>query len=85
MHETDETLSAKGDNAVLDAALIANAQRAHHYFMAGYGSTRCQLGAMGKSNLENILDDLLSQHKSADESLAELATALSGVNARAAH
>ncbi|BAM02974.1 YciE/YciF ferroxidase family protein [Phycisphaera mikurensis] len=85
MQETSETLDAKGDPAVLDSALIANAQRAHHYFMAGYGSTRCQLGAMGKHNLEQTLDDLLSQHIAADEKLKELATAQTGVNAQAAH
>ena len=84
MQETSETLSAKGDPDVLDSALIANAQRAHHYFMAGYGSTRCQLGAIGKHNLEQTLDDLLSTHIAADEKLKKLATAQTGVNAQAA-
>ena len=85
MQETSETLGAKGNPDVLDAGLIANGQRAHHYFMAGYGSTRCQLGAMDQHGLESTLDGLLSEHKAADEKLAHLATAQTGVNAAAAH
>src|SRR5690348_18377449 len=38
--EGEQVISAKGDSAVKDAALIAAAQRVEHYEMAGYGSAR---------------------------------------------
>ncbi|MFI4871736.1 MAG: ferritin-like domain-containing protein, partial [Phycisphaerales bacterium JB061] len=47
LEEGEERIKAKGDDAVLDAALISAAQRVEHYEMAAYGSARAFAEALG--------------------------------------
>jgi ferritin-like metal-binding protein YciE len=58
---------------VLDAALIAGAQKVEHYEIAAYGSARALAEACGQ-----LLDETLDEEKAADEKLNQIA--LSEVN-----
>jgi ferritin-like metal-binding protein YciE len=53
--EGGNVLDADGDSNVLDAALIAAAQRAEHYEMAAYGSARAFARQLGNEHAAELL------------------------------
>lgn len=61
------------DDATRDAALIAAAQYAEHYEMAGYGTAREWANLMGHSEVEDLLQETLSEEEAANEKLMTLA------------
>lgn len=69
------------DAAVLDAALIAAAQRVEHYEMAGYGCARTFARLLGYEEIADQLQESLDEEGEADKLLTELAE--SEVNAEA--
>jgi ferritin-like metal-binding protein YciE len=79
--EGSEVLNAGGDADVIDAALIAAAQRVEHYEIAGYGSARTHAEALGKRDVARLLQETLDEEGNADHKLTSLAEA--GVNQRA--
>lgn len=81
IQEGEEMISAKGDDAVRDAALIAAAQRVEHYEIAGYGTLRTFAEQLGKREAADLLDQTLKEEGNADKKLTEIAT--SGVNQQA--
>lgn len=76
--EGNDVMSAKGDPAVRDAALIAAAQRVEHYEMAGYGAVRTFAQQLGRQDLATILQQTLEEEGAADKKLTTIAQ--SGVN-----
>jgi ferritin-like metal-binding protein YciE len=80
--EGEEMVSAKGDMAVKDAALIAAAQRVEHYEIAGYGTARSLARQLGRSDVANLLQETLDEEGAADKKLTQIAESM--VNARAA-
>ena len=76
--EGNDIASAKGDPSVRDAGLIAAAQRAEHYEIAGYGSVRTFAQHLGRSDLAQILQMTLDEEGDADKKLTDLAE--SGIN-----
>jgi ferritin-like metal-binding protein YciE len=64
----------QGDFAadVLDAALIAAAQRVEHYEIAAYGSLCAFAKLLGESQHLSLLRQTLDEEKAADEKLTEL-------------
>ena len=80
--EGEEMIDAKGDVDVIDAALIASAQRVEHYEIAAYGSARCQASAMGRDDIADLLQQTLDEEHSTDSKLADLATEV--INPKAA-
>lgn len=66
---------------VLDAALIAAAQRVEHYEIAGYGTARTFAEVLGEDKAAEVLQTTLDEEVEADEKLTELAE--SAVNAQA--
>lgn len=70
-----------GDN-VMDAGIIAGAQRAEHYEMAAYGSVIAWAKAMGHDDVASLLAETLEEEKAADAKLTELAEG--GINEAAA-
>ncbi len=80
--EAEDMLSEDADPAVMDAALIASAQRVEHYEIAGYG-TLCtfakQLGLDGEAI--SLLESILSEEKDTDIKLTQIAEA--SINQRA--
>jgi ferritin-like metal-binding protein YciE len=66
---------------VLDAGLLAAAQAVEHYEMARYGTLRAWADQLGYAAAAKLLEQTLSEEKSADAQLSVLA--LSSVNAEA--
>jgi ferritin-like metal-binding protein YciE len=58
---------------VLDAALIAAAQRVEHYEMAGYGCVRTFARLLGYEDAAELLQETLDEEGAADKKLTELA------------
>jgi len=71
--ECKEMLEEEGEPAVLDAALIACAQRVEHYEIAAYGTLRTYARMLGFSDAEEILQRTLDEEAQTDEKLTQLA------------
>jgi ferritin-like metal-binding protein YciE len=87
IREGDEIVTATGDAAAKDAALIAAAQRIEHYEIAGYGTARTLADELGHSEAASILEETLDEESAADKKLTKIATGgllRSGVNQAAA-
>ena len=85
--EGEERIQEDGEADVKDAALIGAAQRTEHYEMAGYGSASTYADRLGMTDAKRLLDETLSEEKSADKKLNKIATGgwlSSGVNKEAA-
>lgn len=71
--EGGEVLDAKGDPDVLDAALIAAAQRVEHYEISGYGTARAFALRLGNRYAAELLQESLDEESAADEKLTMIA------------
>ncbi|NMG68008.1 DUF892 family protein [Azoarcus indigens] len=73
VEEGKEVMEAIEKGPVLDAALIAAAQKVEHYEIAGYG-TLLALGRQLKfDRIETLLQETLKEEKAADQKLTQLA------------
>ena len=63
----------KLEGSVLDAALIASAQKVEHYEIAGYGSVRTFAQLLGKDRSAELLQQTLDEESEANELLNKLA------------
>ncbi len=78
VQEAEDFIAAKMDAKILDAALIASAQKAEHYEIASYG-TLCEFArVLGLDDHVSLLEKTLAEEKSANDKLTALAE--SGVN-----
>jgi len=82
LEEGKEIMEEEGEGPVIDAALIAAAQRVEHYEIAAYGCLRTYAGLLGYDNAVKLLSGTLSEEEAADEKLNSIAE--SKVNAEAA-
>lgn len=71
------------DGAVLDAGLIASAQKAEHYEMCGYGTCVAWARTLGLHQVAARLEETLVEEKAADQTLSDLA--VQEVNISASH
>ena len=71
------------DGAVLDAGLIAGAQKAEHYEMCGYGTCVAWARTLGLHQVAARLEETLIEEKAADQTLSDLA--VQEVNISATH
>ena len=69
------------EGPVLDAALIAGAQKVEHYEIASYGTLAYFADLMGHERAKELLGATLDEEKAADEKLSQIAK--SKVNRRA--
>jgi ferritin-like metal-binding protein YciE len=83
VEEGADIIDADGEPMVLDAGLIAAAQRVEHYEMAGYGCLRTWAQQMGNKEVARILEKTLNEEKETDQKLTDLAENL--VNLAAQH
>ena len=81
--EADERIKKGGEPAVLDAGLIADAQRVEHYEIAAYGSAKNFANLLGEKQIVTLLDATLKEEKAADEKLTSIAESVN-VEAKAA-
>ena len=79
--EGDETMKEFKDSDVLDAALIAAAQRVEHYEMAGYGCARTYAHLLGMDEQASVLQRTLDEEGETDHKLTELAETVINIDA----
>jgi ferritin-like metal-binding protein YciE len=78
VEEASEMVEEIKTPQVLDAALIAGAQKVEHYEIAAYGSVRALAEACGYQDAAQLLNETLDEEKEADQKLNQIA--LSEVN-----
>jgi ferritin-like metal-binding protein YciE len=71
--ELQELLESDIDPEVLDAGIIASAQRIEHYEIAAYGCVCSYARLMGRDEEADILQETLDEEKEADEILTDIA------------
>ena len=69
---------------VLDAALIASAQRIEHYEIAGYGTCRTFAELLDEDEAAELLQETLDEEKETDARLTEVAEGLVNTEAEEA-
>ena len=73
VEEGKEMMEEEGEPAVIDAALIAGAQRAEHYEISAYGTLRHLADRLGYADAARLLEATLDEEKAADEKLSQIA------------
>lgn len=73
IEEGDEMLEKDGEASVIDAGIIAAAQRVEHYEIAGYGTVRTYAERLGETEAARLLDQTLNEEAKADETLTRIA------------
>jgi ferritin-like metal-binding protein YciE len=79
--EGKDLMRERGDAAVLDAGMIAAAQRIEHYEIAGYGCARTYATQLGRSQDAQLLEQTLAEEKSADSKLTTIAESTINIEA----
>lgn len=81
LEEAKEIMEEDASAAVLDAGIIAAAQKVEHYEIASYGTVRTWARLCGEEEAAELLQQTLDEEGDADQKLTELAESL--VNPRA--
>ena len=84
LSEGDEMVSENAEDEVRDAGLIAAAQRAEHYEIAGYGCARTYAELLGDKRGAKVLDGILREEAATDVKLTKLARSVINVRAKKA-
>ncbi len=71
--DNKELLKEEAEPEVLDAGLIAGAQRVEHYEIAAYGTVKTYARLLGREDWAQLLDQTLQEEKETDVKLTELA------------
>lgn len=81
IEEAEDLMDECEDDAVLDAAIIASAQRVEHYEISAYGTARAFAMQLGHREVVELLSATLDEESAANEKLTAIAE--SGINAEA--
>jgi ferritin-like metal-binding protein YciE len=73
IEEGSEILEEKGEDSVIDAGIIAAAQKVEHYEMATYGTLRTWADLLNQDEAAGLLQETLDEEGEADKKLNELA------------
>jgi ferritin-like metal-binding protein YciE len=73
VEEGSEMLDEQGEESVLDAGIIAAAQKIEHYEIATYGTLRTWANLLGQDDAAELLQQTLDEEGDTDERLNELA------------
>jgi len=73
LEEGQELIKERPEPEVLDAGLIAAAQRVEHYEIAGYGTVRTYARQLGEEEQANLLQETLNEEGETDKLLSSLA------------
>jgi ferritin-like metal-binding protein YciE len=84
IEEGSEIIAEGGEDFVVDAALIAAAQKVEHYEIAGYGTVRTWAEMLGDDDAAELLQQTLDEEGETDKKLTELAEEIVNVQASAA-
>ena len=83
LKDGQDLLDTDAEPEVLDAGMIAGAQRVEHYEIAGYGTVRTYAQRLGRNDWAQLLEQTLNEEKQADQKLNQLASRIN-VEAKAA-
>ncbi len=78
IEEGSDVLEEDFEDAVMDACIIAAAQKAEHYEISSYGTMIAWAEALELTDVAGILNEILEEEKAADEKLSALAE--TGIN-----
>ena len=78
LEEGSDKLQEDAEDSVMDAMLIAGAQRVEHYEITAYGTAIAWADALGLTEIAEVLGESLAEEKAADEKLSAIAE--SGIN-----
>ena len=81
LEEGKEMMQEDMEDDVMDAALIAAAQRVEHYEIAGYGTVRAYAQLLGDKDAARLLQQTLDEEGAADKKLTQLAETTINVEA----
>jgi ferritin-like metal-binding protein YciE len=81
IQEGEEMIKMKGEPTVIDAGLIAAAQRVDHYEMAGYGCVRTYAKHLGEQHGAKLLQQTLDEEGKADQLLTQIAEQVINIEA----
>lgn len=81
IEEGEDLMAKRADTDVLDAALIAVAQRVEHYEMAGYGCARTYARLLGVDDDAALLQRTLDEEGDTDKRLTDLAERVVNIEA----
>jgi ferritin-like metal-binding protein YciE len=73
VEEGSEILEEEGEESVLDAGIIAAAQKVEHYEIASYGTVRTFAQLLGEDEAAELLQETLDEEGEADKLLTQLA------------
>jgi ferritin-like metal-binding protein YciE len=73
INEGKEHMEEEMEPAVMDAALIASAQKVEHYEIAAYGSARTWAQEIGKPEIAELMQATLDEEAATDRKLTQLA------------
>ena len=73
VEEGSEILDKDGEDSVLDAGIIAAAQKVEHYEIAGYGTVRTFAELLGDGEAAELLQETLDEEGEANKLLNRLA------------
>jgi ferritin-like metal-binding protein YciE len=76
IEEGAELMKENADPEVMDAGLIAAAQKVEHYEIASYGTVRTYAQLMGQGKIAQMLQQILDEEGKADKKLAQIAESI---------
>jgi ferritin-like metal-binding protein YciE len=79
--EAQKTLDENAGPDVLDAALIAAAQKVEHYEIASYGCVATYAEMLGYDQVHELLGQNLDEEETTDERLSDLAESIINIEA----
>jgi ferritin-like metal-binding protein YciE len=83
LKENKELLGEDAEPEVLDAGIIAGAQKVEHYEIASYGTVRTYANLLGRQDWVQLLEVTLEEEKEADRKLSQLSNHIN-IEAKAA-
>jgi len=83
IEEGKDMMDEDAEPEVMDAGLIAAAQRVEHYEIAGYGCVRTYAKLLGNNEAARLLQKTLDEEGQTDKKLTDLAERLINVQAQA--
>lgn len=72
LDEAEDIMGDAKNNSVMDAGIIAAAQRIEHYEIAGYGAVHNYARILGENNQAGLLQQTLNEEKEANETLTRI-------------
>jgi ferritin-like metal-binding protein YciE len=84
LEEGKKTMEQEAEEAVLDAALIAAAQKVEHYEIASYGCICTYAEMLGYDQVHELLGQTLDEEETTDQKLTALAETVINVEAEEA-